>query len=66
MSRDLRTPCPAGREGVEQAGVASVTFFIQRFQPDVRAWLAEADGREVGRVLAEAQRQIDAKRAGCS
>ena len=23
-------------------------------------------GREVGRVLAEAQRQIDAKRAGCS
>jgi hypothetical protein len=65
MSGDLRTPCPAGREGVEQAG-ASVMFFIQRFQPDVRTWLAEADGRQVGRVLAEAQRQIDAKRAGCS
>ena len=30
-------------EAVEQAGVASVVFFIQRFQPDFRAWLAEAE-----------------------
>jgi hypothetical protein len=43
--------------------VASVVFFTQRFQPDVRAWLAD---RDVGRVLAEAQRQIDARRAGLS
>jgi len=28
-------------EAVEQAGVASVVFFTQRFHPDVRAWLAE-------------------------
>jgi predicted dehydrogenase len=32
-------------EAVEQAGVASVVFFTQRFQPDVRAWLAEAESR---------------------
>jgi predicted dehydrogenase len=32
-------------EAVEQAGVASVVFFTQRFQPDVRAWLAEAETR---------------------
>jgi predicted dehydrogenase len=32
-------------EAVEQAGVASVVFFTQRFQPDVRAWLAEVDAR---------------------
>ena len=32
-------------EAVEQAGVASVVFFTQRFQPDVRAWLAEVEGR---------------------
>ena len=32
-------------EAVEQAGVASVVFFTQRFQPDVRAWLAEVQGR---------------------
>ena len=32
-------------EAVEQAGVASVVFFIHRFQPDVRAWLSAADVR---------------------
>jgi len=32
-------------EAVEQAGVASVVFFTQRFQPDVRAWLAEVTAR---------------------
>src|SRR4029077_10351685 len=32
-------------EAVEQAGVASVVFFTQRFQPEVRAWLAEAEAR---------------------
>jgi predicted dehydrogenase len=32
-------------EAVEQAGVASVVFFIHRFQPDVRAWLSDADVR---------------------
>jgi predicted dehydrogenase len=32
-------------EAVEQAGVASVVFFTQRFQPDVRAWLAEVGAR---------------------
>jgi predicted dehydrogenase len=32
-------------EAVEQAGVASVVFFTQRFQPDVRAWLAEVQAR---------------------
>ena len=32
-------------EAVEQAGVASVVFFTQRFQPDVRAWLAEVETR---------------------
>jgi predicted dehydrogenase len=32
-------------EAVEQAGVASVVFFTNRFQPDVRAWLAEAKAR---------------------
>jgi len=32
-------------EAVEQAGVASVVFFTQRFQPDVRAWLAEVEAR---------------------
>ena len=29
-------------EAVEQAGVASVVFFTNRFQPDVRAWLGSA------------------------
>jgi predicted dehydrogenase len=29
---------------VEQAGVASVVFFTQRFRPDVRDWLAELGG----------------------
>jgi predicted dehydrogenase len=32
-------------EAVEQAGVASVVFFTHRFQPDVRAWLAEVEAR---------------------
>ena len=32
-------------EAVEQARVASVVFFTQRFQPDVRAWLAEVEAR---------------------
>ena len=32
-------------EAVEQAGVASVVFFTQRFQPEVRAWLAEVEAR---------------------
>jgi predicted dehydrogenase len=32
-------------EAVERAGVASVVFFTQRFQPDVRAWLAEVEAR---------------------
>ena len=32
-------------EAVERAGVASVVFFTHRFQPDVRAWLAEAEAR---------------------
>ena len=32
-------------EAVEQAGVASVVFFTQRFQPEVRAWLAEVQTR---------------------
>ena len=32
-------------EAVEQAGVASVVFFTNRFQPDVRAWLAEVQAR---------------------
>ena len=32
-------------EAVEQAGVASVVFFTRRFQPDVRAWLAEVEAR---------------------
>jgi predicted dehydrogenase len=32
-------------EAVEQAGVASVVFFTHRFQPDVRAWLAELEAR---------------------
>jgi len=32
-------------EAVERAGVASVVFFAQRFQPDVRAWLAEVHAR---------------------
>jgi predicted dehydrogenase len=32
-------------EAAEQAGVASVVFFTQRFQPDVRAWLAEVETR---------------------
>ena len=32
-------------EAVEQAGVASVVFFTRRFQPDVRAWLAEVQAR---------------------
>jgi predicted dehydrogenase len=32
-------------EAVEQAGVASVVFFTQRFLPDVRAWLAEVETR---------------------
>ncbi len=30
---------------VEQAGVASVVFFTHRFNPDVRAWLAEVTRR---------------------
>ena len=29
-------------EAVERAGVASVVFFTQRFQPEVRAWLGSA------------------------
>jgi predicted dehydrogenase len=32
-------------EAVEQAGVASVVLFTQRFLPDVRAWLAETETR---------------------
>jgi predicted dehydrogenase len=32
-------------EAVAQAGVASVVFFTQRFQPEVRAWLAEVEAR---------------------
>jgi len=32
-------------EAVERAGVASVVFFTNRFQPDVRAWLAEVEAR---------------------
>jgi predicted dehydrogenase len=32
-------------EAVERAGVASVVFFTYRFQPDVRAWLAEVEAR---------------------
>jgi len=32
-------------EAVERAQVASVVFFTQRFQPDVRAWLAEVHAR---------------------
>ncbi len=32
-------------EAVEQSGVASVVFFTGRFQPDVRAWLAEVGAR---------------------
>ena len=32
-------------EAVERTGVASVVFFTQRFQPDVRAWLAEVAAR---------------------
>jgi predicted dehydrogenase len=32
-------------DAVEQAGVASVVFFTNRFQPDVRAWLAEVEAR---------------------
>jgi predicted dehydrogenase len=32
-------------EAVEQAGVASVVFFTNRFEPDVRAWLADVETR---------------------
>jgi prevent-host-death family protein len=32
-------------EAVEQSGVASVVFFTGRFQPEVRAWLAEVAAR---------------------
>jgi predicted dehydrogenase len=32
-------------EAVEQARVASIVFFTNRFQPDVRAWLAEVEAR---------------------
>jgi predicted dehydrogenase len=32
-------------DAVEQAGVASVVFFTQRFNPDVRAWLADVTAR---------------------
>ena len=32
-------------EAVEQAGVASVVFFTQRFLPEIRAWLAEVQDR---------------------
>jgi predicted dehydrogenase len=32
-------------ESVEQAGVASIVFFTHRFEPGVRAWLAEAETR---------------------
>jgi predicted dehydrogenase len=32
-------------EAVERAGVASVVFFTHRFQPDVRAWLSDAEAR---------------------
>jgi predicted dehydrogenase len=34
-------------EAVEQAGVASIVFFTHRFEPDVRAWLAEVETRGV-------------------
>src|SRR5580700_1111068 len=51
-------------EAVEQAGVASVVFFIQRFQPDVRAWLAEVAARggwagSVSAWLGSAQREAN-------
>jgi predicted dehydrogenase len=41
-------------DAVEQAKVASVVFFTQRFQPDVRAWLAglQAQGGWTGGVSA--------------
>ena len=32
-------------EAVEQAGVASIVFFTQRFLPETRAWLAEVHAR---------------------
>jgi predicted dehydrogenase len=32
-------------DAVGQAGVASVVFFTNRFEPDVRAWLAEVETR---------------------
>ncbi len=32
-------------DAVERAGVASVVFFTARFQPDVRAWLADVTSR---------------------
>jgi predicted dehydrogenase len=32
-------------DAVDQAGVASVVFFIHRFHPDVRAWLANVNAR---------------------
>jgi predicted dehydrogenase len=32
-------------DAVERAGVASVVFFTHRFDPDVRAWLAEVTAR---------------------
>jgi predicted dehydrogenase len=32
-------------EAVERAGVASVVFFTNRFQSDVRAWLSEVEAR---------------------
>src|ERR1017187_10260216 len=32
-------------QSVADAGVASVVFFTARFQPDIRAWLAEVSGQ---------------------
>src|SRR5580698_2738420 len=51
-------------EAVEEAGVASVVFFTQRFQPDVRAWLAEVAARggwagSVSAWLGSAQREAN-------
>ena len=51
-------------EAVERAGVASVVFFTQRFQPDVRAWLAEVVARggwagSVSAWLGSAQREAN-------
>jgi len=49
---------------VQDAGVASVVFFTARFQPDVRAWLADvvapgrwADGNAVWLRIGARRRQ---------